>query len=89
MTIDWEGFKFPKQRSVKLEGEEYRKFKKHIFTRDNWMCRNPACRSRRNLTLHHKIRRSKVRLDTEENCLTLCVECHDLATQFKLDCKDF
>ena len=77
MAVDWKGFVFPKERAVKLEGEDYDRFKNKIFERDGWRCRNPQCRSRRNLTLHHKIKRSRLRLDTEENCMTLCAFCHD------------
>ena len=84
MTIDWAGFKFPKRDKVKFTGVEYEKFKNRVFERDGWRCQNLSCGSRRNLTLHHKIKRSKVRLDTMENCITLCVKCHDKVEQHKL-----
>jgi len=89
MAVEWTGFKFPKQGAVKLEGEEYLRFKNRVFERDGWKCRNPECKSRRNLTLHHKIKRSKLRLDTMENCITLCVKCHDRVERYELDVKDW
>ena len=60
----------------KLEGKEYEKFRTKVFERDNWKCRNVFCGSRKNLTPHHYIKRSKVRLDTMENVITLCISCH-------------
>lgn len=68
----------PKLGTVKLTGIDYIKFQREIFERDNWTCRNPNCNSRKNLTIHHKIKRSKLRLDIPGNCITLCSICHDL-----------
>ncbi|MEW6613910.1 MAG: HNH endonuclease [Thermodesulfobacteriota bacterium] len=70
--------KFPKQGKVVLKGIDYVRFKRWIHERDRWTCKNPFCRSRKNLTLAHYVPRSKLRLDTQENCYTLCVECHEL-----------
>lgn len=39
--------------------------------------------------MHHKVKRSKVRLDTEENCVTLCVICHELAERHELEVEDW
>ena len=83
--VDWTGFKIPKKGEVGLKGKEYEKFRNDVFERDNWTCRNPNCRSHRNLTLHHLIRRSKQRLDIPENAMTLCAFCHTLVTDGKLD----
>jgi len=87
LVVDWTGFAFPKPGEVRFKGEEYEEFKRQIFERDNWMCRNLNCKSRRNLTVHHKIKRSKRRLDIPENCITLCVNCHDLVEAGKLNVK--
>ena len=84
---EWKRCAFPKQGEVRLKGEEYEEFKRQIFERDNWTCRNLNCRSRRNLTVHHMIKRSKQRLDTFRNCITLCVKCHDLVETGKLSIK--
>lgn len=75
----------PKKGEVRLKGKEYEKFRNDVFERDNWTCRNPNCRSHRNLTLHHIIKRSKQRLDIPSNALTLCIICHDLVEARKLD----
>jgi len=84
---NWSGFAFPKQGEVRLEGEEYEEFKQQIFERDNWTCRNLNCRSRRNLTVHHLIKRSKLRLDIPSNAVTVCAFCHDLIEAGKLNIK--
>ena len=77
----------PKFGTVKLTGIEYIKFQREIFGRDGWTCRNPNCRSHKNLTIHHKRKRSKLRLDIPENCITLCIDCHDLVEAGLLDIK--
>lgn len=84
VDIDWTGFACPKKGEVRLEGKEYEELRNQIFERDNWTCRNPNCRSHKNLTVHHKVKRSKLRLDVPENLITLCVECHDLVEAGKL-----
>ncbi len=61
----------PKLGTVKLTGIDYIKFQRKIFERDNWTCQNPNCKSRKNLSVHHRIKRSKLRLDTHENCITI------------------
>jgi len=66
-----------KQVPVKLDGEEYERFRRSVFDRDGWKCRNPFCRSNVGLSVHHIVKRSKIRLDTMENCIALCVACHE------------
>jgi len=66
---------FPKTRQVKKKGSEYLRFKLELHELDNWRCKR--CNKIKGLTVHHLIKRSHVRLDTFENCLSLCVECHD------------
>jgi len=79
---------FPKPRREKLEGEEYRKFTRSIFTRDRWMCRK--CSSRQALTPHHLVKRSQLGGDTPGNVLTLCLTCHELVetNQLKIEIID-
>jgi len=72
---------YPKQ-SVKLKGKAYHDFRIGIIERDGCMCRNPLCGLRdgtppyQTLSIEHKIQRSHLRLDTDENCVTLCVTCN-------------
>jgi len=66
---------FPKPHHEKLEGEDYRKFTRSIFTRDSWMCRK--CSSRQALSPHHLVKRSQLGGDTPGNVLTLCLPCHE------------
>jgi len=80
---------FPKEGRVKLEDEAYREFRDRILERDGWRCRNPKCGSRWWLTVHHKIKRSRLRLDTEENCITLCLRCHELVEAHKLEVEEW
>lgn len=76
VRIDWSGFAIPKL-SVKREGYEYTKFKNGVIEsrgkRCEW-CKKP--KHRRELTLHHKTKRSKLRLDTPENVEVVCLDCH-------------
>jgi 5-methylcytosine-specific restriction endonuclease McrA len=73
---------FQKQGRIRLEGDEYRKFCREIHTRDGWQCRR--CGRRHQLQVHHLVKRSKVRLDTRENCLSLCATCHQLVEDKKV-----
>lgn len=45
-----------------------------VFERDGWRC--VLCRSRRQLTPHHILPRSRGGPDTKQNLVTLCVLCH-------------
>jgi len=68
----------PKIGRVKLIGPEYRAFKFEIHELDGWICK--VCRKRKPLTIEHMVNRSKIRLDTKENCVSACEECHHLIT---------
>jgi 5-methylcytosine-specific restriction endonuclease McrA len=91
-AIDWGGFAVPKQKKVVKKGKEYTAFIEAVFARDNYECRNPDCPSKKEpmpfpnsvLSVHHKQKRSHGRLDTMENCVTLCMYCHGLVEQYKL-----
>ncbi len=61
----------------RLEGDDYRQLVQSVFVRDGWMCRNPKCQSRRNLTPHHLVKRSQLGGDVPGNVLTLCLTCHE------------
>jgi len=67
---------FPKQGRIKLEKHAYARFKQDILELDGHRCKH--CGRRDFLTLEHHIPRSKIRLDTVENCYTCCVWCNQL-----------
>jgi len=76
--IDWEGFAVPKV-FVKLSPYEYQKLKQRVHRLDGWRCINPDCQEnygRGELHIHHTTPRSVQRLDTEENCSSICPICH-------------
>ena len=84
-AIDWSYAAVPKMGTVRLSPHQYRKFKNEIHERDGWMCINPSCFSFRNgLTVHHVIRRSQGGGDVKENCVTVCIGCHDLIERRKI-----
>jgi len=78
-----EDLKFPKPKRVKLTQGEYWKFKLHVHQVDGWRCK--VCDRHKPLTIHHLIKRSKQRLDILENCISVCVECHDEIEAHKID----
>ncbi|MDQ7825155.1 MAG: HNH endonuclease signature motif containing protein [Candidatus Eremiobacteraeota bacterium] len=47
-----------------------------ILKRDRFRCQSPGCRCRRNLHVHHLIRRSQGGTDDPWNLITLCEACH-------------
>ncbi|MDQ7821552.1 MAG: HNH endonuclease signature motif containing protein [Candidatus Eremiobacteraeota bacterium] len=47
-----------------------------ILKRDRFRCQTPGCRCRRNLHVHHIIRRSQGGTDDPWNLITLCEACH-------------
>jgi len=74
--VDWSGFAIPK-KAVKLEGYSYTKFKAQVLKRDFNRCKRCGKTFKpRELTIHHKIKRSHLRLDTLENAETVCLPCH-------------
>ena len=64
----------PKRRRLKLETKPYEQLQKQILRRDGWRCQ--GCGTRSNLEVHHKEFRSQSGDDSEQNLITLCVECH-------------
>jgi hypothetical protein len=67
---------FPKTGKVVLRGIDYWRFKQQLHQLDGWQCK--ICNRIAGLTVSHMIKRSKLRLDTEENCYSACFPCHDL-----------
>lgn len=63
-----------KRGEVRLAGDDYREVVRQCYARDHWQC--VRCQTRQHLTPHHLVKRSDLRLDTLENLVTLCVECH-------------
>jgi hypothetical protein len=72
---------YPKQ-SVRLKGKAYHDFRVRIIERAGCRCQNPLCGVADGdppyptLSVEHKIPRSRLRLDTDENCGCLCVQCN-------------
>ncbi|MHC4687706.1 MAG: HNH endonuclease [Planctomycetota bacterium] len=66
-----------KKKRVRLEREAFSRRSTAVFRRDRWRCRNPFCRSPKNLTVHHLVKRSQGGNDHIENLVTLCWECHE------------
>ena len=64
-----------KQGRVKLTGDAYQAFKREVHEADNWRC--TICGRITALTVHHLIKRSQLRLDTLENCISACVDDHE------------
>jgi len=84
--VDWTGFAFPKT-SIRLSPYEYAKLKQKVHRLDGYRCINPDCQEnygRGELQMHHTIPRSVQRLDTEENCSSICPICHHLVEIKKL-----
>jgi len=48
-----------KKRRVRVKKEAFARLRTAVFRRDRWRCRNPFCRSPRNLTVHHMVKRSQ------------------------------
>lgn len=73
---------FPKRGEVRLSGDAYRAVVEACYERDRWQCRR--CGRRQYLTPHHLIKRSDQRLDTLDNLVTLCVDCHQLVEAYEV-----
>ena len=57
-----------------LERDEYDKLRDRVLNRDGWRCQ--CCGSRKDLHVHHLVRRSELGSDALENLITLCAGCH-------------
>ena len=71
---------FPKQKTVVLTGQDYVRFKNDVHEADSWRC--GACHGIKPLQVHHLQKRSHGRLDTKENCVSLCAGCHSLVETY-------
>ena len=74
--------KFPKAGQKKLKGAAYREFAQGILELDGQKCK--LCGRTSLLTVEHFILRSKLRLDTKENCLCLCIFCNQAAKEKRI-----
>jgi 5-methylcytosine-specific restriction endonuclease McrA len=52
----------------------YENLRQQILRRDGWRCQ--SCGTMTNLEVHHREFRSHSGEDSEENLITLCVDCH-------------
>lgn len=66
--------KFKKRVPVRLVYYEYQELRERVLRRDRWHCQ--FCGSIKNLEVHHQQSRSHSGPDTEENLITICVDCH-------------
>ena len=64
-----------KQPRLRLDPELYQRLRQEVLRRDAWRCQ--CCGTRSNVEVHHKKYRGQGGDDSEENLITLCVECHD------------
>jgi hypothetical protein len=71
MTDSMKRLKFAKTGKVVLTGQDYWRFKNYIHELDGWRCK--ICNSIAGLTISHMVKRSRVRMDTPENCYSACV----------------
>lgn len=72
--------RFAKPRSVRLDGLDYWRFKMAVHSADNWRCL--ICvffgeSGLKPLTVHHLLKRSKLRLDLVTNAISACLQCHE------------
>jgi len=61
-------------KPIKLSKEKYAVLAQRIIIRDGRRCRK--CGARQGLSVHHIIKRSKLRLDIDWNLITVCNEDH-------------
>jgi len=67
------------KRSIKSTPHEWRGIKKRVAERDHFQCQ--ACgrgRPMNMLHFHHIIPKGRIRIDHEDNILTMCFRCHRL-----------
>jgi len=65
-------------RRFELPPDEYNILRLSVLARDRWKCKNPLCRSHRDLQVDHVIPRSELGPDDAANLCTLCADCHKL-----------
>ncbi len=62
------------RRRIRLGADAYRTLRRKILGRDGWRCQH--CGSISALEVHHIQHRSRQGEDSEENLISLCLECH-------------
>jgi ATP-dependent DNA helicase RecQ len=67
----------PRVERLRLDPASYNDLRQQILRRDGWRCQ--SCGAMANLEVHHKEFRSHSGEDSEENLITLCVDCHKAA----------
>ena len=65
-----------KSPRVRLDADAYQQLRLQVLERDGWHCQ--VCGSTMNLEVHHVQFRSHEGNDSEDNLITLCVQCHKL-----------
>jgi 5-methylcytosine-specific restriction endonuclease McrA len=65
----------PKHPRLRLPRQSYEQLGREVLQRDGWRCQ--TCGSLKNLQVHHKMFRSQLGDDSEENLVTLCSACHN------------
>ncbi len=58
----------------RLDPLSYENLRQQVPRRDSWRCQ--SCGTMSNLEVHHREFRSHLGVDSEENLITLCVDCH-------------
>ena len=64
----------PQAAPSRLDPLSYKSLCQQILRRDGWRCQ--SCGTMSNLEVHHREFRSHSGADSEENLITLCVDCH-------------
>ena len=64
----------PKSPQVRLDADAYQQLCLEVLERDGWRCQ--VCAAMMNLEVHHVQFRSHQGNDSEDNLITLCVQCH-------------
>jgi len=71
----------PKAARLRLDSLLYESLRQQILRRDGWRCQ--SCGTTSNLEVHHREFRSHSGADSEENLITLCVDCHRRAHELR------
>jgi 5-methylcytosine-specific restriction endonuclease McrA len=67
----------PNSSALRLDPESYERLRQQVLRRDNWRCQ--FCGSLSNLEVHHQTFRSHSGEDSDENLITVCNACHQIA----------
>ena len=73
----------PKEPRRRLDPESYNELHQTVLERDGWRCQ--FCGTMQRLEVHHIRFRSHSGVDSEENLITLCVNCHALVHRLQLN----